>query len=95
MNSLADVVSGTVLGIAVDLAKLPGYEAEQEVLHKVFGRNEWTGFWRFTVLRNLFPNRHQRLVEEWRELYGRYRQEFLDELMTEGKARFSERQDEA
>ena len=92
MNSLADAAGGTVLVVAVDLAKLPSYEAERKLRHKMYGHNGWTGFWRFTVLRNLFPNRHQKLVEEWRDVYGRYRQEFLGVLMNEGRAVFSERQ---
>ena len=82
------------IGITVNMAELPSHAAQRQARSAVFGDSEWTGFWRFTVRRNLFPNRHQRLVEEWRRAHGRYCIEYLDALMIEGRIAFDERQAE-
>ncbi len=80
--------------IRINPAEMPSYAALRAARHRVFGRGKWTGLWRFRILRNLFPNRHQRLVEEWREQYGRYRLEYLNALLREGRIAFDERQAE-
>ena len=98
MNSLADAAEEIKIldniPVVVNLAELPGYWAELEASARVYGTDWLSSFWRFTVLRNLFPNRHQRLVKEWRRAHGRYCIEYLDALMIEGRIAFDERQAE-
>ncbi|MCK5557096.1 MAG: hypothetical protein KAJ01_01875 [Candidatus Hydrogenedentes bacterium] len=82
------------IGITVNMAELPSAEATCKAGHRIYGSGRLSGFWHFTVLRNLFPNRHQKLVEEWRELYGQLQREFLEAVMKEGRIAFDERQAE-
>ena len=78
------------IGITVNMANLPSAEAVCKAGHKVYGSGRLSGFWHFTVLRKLFPNRHRRLFEEWRKLYGRLGQELFDAVLTRGKVTFNE-----
>ena len=82
------------IGIQVNLADLPSHTAQRQARSAVFGEGAISGFWRFTILRNLLPNRHQKLVDEWRDVYKAYMQEFFETVLREGRIVFDERQAE-